>query len=89
MRSCMPREFDLHKNAIERMQPETGENLLDFLNGKDDFHKFHQRTLGYCYGHSTLTRHFNYLAIFDANNSYRADVTEEKIKRSGFDSIKN
>jgi hypothetical protein len=48
--------FAIHSESFEIMQPNTGEHLLDFLNEKSDFKGFHQRTLGYCYGHTTLQR---------------------------------
>ncbi len=48
-----------------RMIPDSGENLLSFLNEKSDFADHIQRTVGYCWGHSSITRNFNYLAYFD------------------------
>ena len=52
-------------DARNKMIPDSGENLLSFLNEKKDFADHIQRTVGYCWGHSSVTRNFNYLAHFD------------------------
>lgn len=76
-----PNNFAIHSESFERMQPNTGEHLLDFLNEKSEFKGFHQRTLGYCYGHTTLQRKFNYLAVFDPDNKYGADIPNVEKER--------
>lgn len=52
-------------DARNKMFPDSGEHLLSFLNEKKDFADHIQRTVGYCWGHSSVTRNFNYLAHFD------------------------
>lgn len=51
--------------ARNKMFPDSGEHLLSFLNEKKDFADHVQRTVGYCWGHTSVTRNFNYLAHFD------------------------
>jgi hypothetical protein len=41
--------------GFQKMQPAYG-NLLDFLNEKKDFADHIQRTVGYCWGHTSTTR---------------------------------
>ena len=49
----------------KRMIPDSGKNLLSFLNERKDFADHIQRTVGYCWGHSSVSRNFNYLAYFE------------------------
>lgn len=58
-------DFRILADKSKRMRPDTGEHLLSFLNEKSDFANHIQRTVGYCWGHSSITRNFNYLAYFD------------------------
>jgi len=59
-------DFSILADKRERMNADKGENLLAFLNEKSDFADHIQRTVGYCWGHTSTTRTFNYLAHFDA-----------------------
>lgn len=68
--TCEQKCFDdlrILADARGRMIPDSGEHLLSFLNEKKDFADHIQRTVGYCWGHSSVTRNFNYLAHFDAS----------------------
>lgn len=76
-----PSDFSIFKDAYQKMQPDTGEHLLDFLNEKKKFRRHHQRTLGYCWGHTTLTRKFNYLAYFDEDNKQEEFIPSKKNMR--------
>jgi hypothetical protein len=67
--------------GFQKMQPAYG-NLLDFLNEKKDFADHIQRTVGYCWGHTSTTRKFNYLAVFDPFERY------EKLPRFAYKSQK-
>ena len=65
--SCEEKCFDdfrILSDARNRMVPDSGKNLLSFLNEKKDFADHIQRTVGYCWGHTSVTRNFNYLAHF-------------------------
>ena len=58
-------DLSILSEARNKMFPDSGEHLLSFLNDKKDFADHVQRTVGYCWGHSSVTRNFNYLAHFD------------------------
>lgn len=68
-----PDSFRILEPSLKRMEPKN-ENLLHFLNDEENFDDLHSRTLGYCWGQTTVLRNFNYLAIFDAENKAGADV---------------
>jgi hypothetical protein len=77
-----PESFAVLEDAYQKMQPDTGEHILSFLNEKKDFAGFHQRTLGYCWGHTTMTRNFNYLAYFDPAEEYETAPIRSKDRKS-------
>lgn len=63
-------DFSILSDKMQRMHADKGENLLSFLNEKSDFADHIQRTVGYCWGHTSTTRTFNYLATFDAEEAF-------------------
>jgi hypothetical protein len=68
-------------DARNRMIPDSGEHLLSFLNEKKDFADHIQRTVGYCWGHTSVTRNFNYLAHFDPSLKKEEPKAYRKIIR--------
>jgi hypothetical protein len=83
--TCEQKCFDdlrILADARNKMIPDSGENLLSFLNEKKDFADHIQRTVGYCWGHSSVTRNFNYLAHFDGSASKEnLEFYKKKIRR--------
>lgn len=76
-----PDNMHVLKNARMRMLADKGGNLLAFLNEKSDFKDHIQRTVGYCWGHTSVTRTLNYLAHFDPESRLeQAPPREEKRK---------
>lgn len=69
------------KEQGQKMLAGQGENLLSFLNEKSDFANHIQRTVGYCWGHSTVTRTFNYLAHFDPDEKFEKAPSRENAKK--------
>lgn len=68
-------------DARNKMFPDSGEHLLSFLNEKKDFADHIQRTVGYCWGHTSVTRNFNYLAHFDPSLKKEEPKKYKKIIR--------
>ena len=68
-----PESFDILAKFRPRMEPKN-ENLLHFLNDEEDFDEIHPRTLGYCWAQTTVLRDFGYLAVFDAENRFGAEI---------------
>ena len=78
-----PESFEILGSGFTRMQPDSPDHLLDFLNERVDFDGHHQRTLGYCWGHTSVTRNFNFLAYFDKENSagIKIPTRQKKLRR--------
>jgi hypothetical protein len=76
-------DLSILKEGYERMMPENGgDYLMDFLNEKSDFAGYHQRTLGYCWGHTSMTRNFNYLAHWDLEDANQQNPpSKENLKQ--------
>ncbi|MFZ4713984.1 MAG: hypothetical protein ACOYL6_09745 [Bacteriovoracaceae bacterium] len=78
--SCQQKCFDdfrILKTARNKTFPESGENLLSFLNERSDFADHTQRTVGYCWGHSSVTRNFSYLAFYDPDQKLDKAPSED------------
>lgn len=76
-----PDNLHVLKNQRQKMLADRGENLLSFLNEKTDFANHIQRTVGYCWGHTTVTRTFNYLAYFDADEQIEKAPSRDNLKK--------
>ena len=76
-----PDNLHVLKEQRQKMLADRGENLLSFLNEKSDFANHIQRTVGYCWGHSTVTRTFNYLAHFDPEERFEKAPSRDNAKK--------
>lgn len=74
-------DFRILQARKSMMIPDSGKNLLSFLNEKSDFKDHIQRTVGYCWGHTSVTRNFNYLAYFDPSSNKISPREYRKIIR--------
>lgn len=69
-----PNNFNINLPMAKRMFPANDDYLLSFTNDKGVFVDSYSRTIGYCWGHTTVTRNFNYLAYYDPNNDLKQKV---------------